>query len=311
MKNSPQEFIQEKVKEIQNEVGDRKAVVATSGGVDSTTCAVLAHKALGGGLTSIFIDDGLMREEEPQEVVKILRNQDLRVRLVKAQDSFFEALKGVRGPEEKRKVFRETFYKTLGEVVKEEGAQFLVQGTIAADVVETRGGIKTQHNVLEQIGIHPQKYGLSIIEPLKDLYKSEVREVAKALGLPKKIWNRMPFPGPGLALRVLGEVTRERVRLVRKATKIVEDELEDLKAFQAFAVLLGDKSTGVRKRKRLFGNIVVVRAVNSKDAMTAKPTRIPWRTLTKIQTTITREIPQVNRVVYDLTPKPPATIEYI
>jgi GMP synthase (glutamine-hydrolysing) len=191
-------------------------------------------------------------------------------------------------------------------------ARFLVQGTIAADVIETKGGIKTQHNILEQIGIDPEKgYGFRVIEPLKELFKHQVRDVARGLGLPEKIHQRMPFPGPGLSTRVIGEVTPERVLRVRKATKIMEEEIESLNPFQAFAVLLSDKGTGVEEGKRKFGDIIIVRSVESKDAMTAEPTEVPWEKLKRIAQRITLEIPEVARVAYEITGKPPATIEYI
>jgi GMP synthase (glutamine-hydrolysing) len=204
------------------------------------------------------------------------------------------------------------FYSVFGRAVKQSGARFLVQGTIKADIIETKGGVKTQHNILEQIGIDPHKgYGFKVIEPLKELFKDEVRKVAKAVGLPQEIYERMPFPGPGLATRVVGEVTRRRVAIVREATAIVEDEIARLKPFQAFAVLLNDRGTGVEKGKRTFGDIIIIRSVESKDAMKAEPTNVPWTILTRISRRITKEIPQVTRVVYELTPKPPATIEYI
>jgi len=187
-----------------------------------------------------------------------------------------------------------------------------VQGTIAADVKETKEGIKTQHNVLQQIGLDPGIYGLKIIEPLKELYKPQVREVARLVGLPEQISQRMPFPGPGLATRVIGEVTPERVQIVRTATRIVEEEIHPLSTiFQFLAVLLKDKATGIKEGKRLLGDIIAVRCVDSKDALTATPTKISWKILTRIQQRIIEEIPSVVKVLYDITPKPPSTIEYI
>lgn len=305
-------FIQEKFEEIKMAVESEKAISALSGGVDSSTCTVLAHRAIGDNLKVIFIDDGLMREDEPQEVSRIFSGIGIKVDIVNAQEKFFNALKGKTDPEEKRKAFRDIFYTVFGEEVLKSGARFLVQGTIAADVIETKGGVKTQHNILEQIGIDPEKgYGFKLVEPLKDLFKPEVREVARELGLPESIHQRMPFPGPGLATRVVGEVTPERVSLVRKATQIVEEEIAHLKPFQAFAVLLCDKGTGVEKGQRKFGHIIIIRSVESKDAMTAEPTKIPWEVLMQISKRITTEIPDVVRVAYEITPKPPATIEYI
>jgi len=304
-------FIEEKISQMKKNVGDKKAVVATSGGVYSVTCAFLAHKALGEKLTVIFIDDGLMREGEPGKVSEELGNLGVKVKIVNARDEFFKALKGIEDPEEKRKKFRDTFYKTLGKAVKENRASYLIQGTIAADVSETERGIKTQHNVLEQIGIDPGDYGFKVIEPLKEIYKPEVRNVARELGLPEEIYQRMPFPGPGLATRVVGEVNPQRVEMVRKANRIVEEETKELKPFQAFAVLMNDRATGTVGGKRVFGNIMVVRSVESKNAMTASVSRIPWEVLERIQQRITEEIPSVTKVLFDITPKPPSTIEYV
>lgn len=307
-----QKFIDERIKEIKENIGDGKAISALSGGVDSSACTVLAHRAVGDNLKVVFIEDGLMRENEAQDVGKIFSDLGIDVQVVDTQKYFFAALQGKTDPEEKRKAFRSQFYEVFKEEVLKSQAEFLVQGTIAADVVETRGGVKTQHNILEQIGIDSQKgYGFRVVEPLKELYKHQVREVAEELGLPPKIYQRMPFPGPGLAARVVGEVTPERVSLVRKATRIVEEELNSLNPFQAFAVLLNDRGTGLEERKRKFGNILVIRSVESKDAMTAEPTQVPWEILTKMSQRITREIPDVVRVAYEITPKPPATIEYI
>lgn len=309
----PQKFILERIEEIRNKVKLEKAINALSGGVDSSTVTLLGHRAIGDQLVTVFIDTGVMRESEPESVIKTFKDFGIHVRLLDAKDQFFRAFRGVFDPEEKRKIFRETFYNVLGKTAKEVGARFLLQGTIAADISETKRGVKTQHNILEQIGINPQKYGFQIIEPLKDLYKDDVRKVAKELGLPKEIFERMPFPGPGLATRIIGEVTPERVDIVRKAVKIVEEELSHLKPFQAFAVLLNDKATGVTGQEgiRSFGDIIAIRSVESKDAMMAEITEIPWEILKKLQKRIISEIPSVVKVLYDLTPKPPSTIEYI
>ena len=304
--------IEQRINEIKETVGSERAISALSGGVDSSACTVLAHRAIGPNLKVVFIDDGLMREKEPEQVREVFRDLGIEVDIIDTKDEFFQALKGKIDPEEKRKAFRSTFYTIFGREVLKSEAKFLVQGTIAADILETKGGIKTQHNILEQIGIDPEKgFGFKVVEPVKELFKPQVREVAKELGLPEIIYERMPFPGPGLATRIVGEVTPERVSLVRRATQIVEEEIEPLKPFQAFAVLLSDRGTGVEEGKRKFGQIVIVRSVESKDALTAEPTQVPWEVLMKISKRITGEIPEVVRVAYEITPKPPATIEYI
>lgn len=308
----PDIFIEEKVRWLKKELGNEKAFAATSGGVDSTVSAMLAHKAVGKRAIVAFLDDGLMREGEPEDVVEKLKGMGLNAKLYKVQDPFFKVLKGLADPEEKRKAFRKTFYETLTQIAKAEGAKYFIQGTIAADVVETKGGVKTQHNVLDQIGIESAKeYGFKFLEPLVELFKPEVRKVGEKLGLPMEMHQRRPFPGPGLALRVIGEVTPQRVAVVRKATKIIEEGTADLGSFQAFAVLLSDKATGVEGGKRKFGDIVVIRAVDSKDAMTAKPTKVPWDRLEAMRDRVLKELPSVVKVLYDLTGKPPSTIEYI
>lgn len=309
---NPDKFIEEKVAEIKKEVGGKTAVAAVSGGVDSSTTALLAYQALKDRLKVVFLDDGLMREGEAKSVAETLGSVGIDVKVYSVQEAFFRALKGLTDPEAKRKAFRETFYQTLARIVKELGGSYLLQGTIAADVVETVKGVKTQHNVLEQLGINPEeKYGFKVIEPLKELYKHEVRQVAKRLRLRIETVERRPFPGPGLAIRVLGEVTPEKVEVIRKATRIVEEETIGLPCFQAFAVLMNDRATGLtNKGERKYGNIIVLRIVESQDAMTAKPIRIPLKRLEKVAEKITGTIPSVVRVLYDLTSKPPATIEF-
>jgi len=304
----PDKYIEKKKDELKEIKG--RIVIAASGGVDSTVCAFLAHTVVD-DLKAVFIDDGLMREGEPEQVSSLFKERGLDITVVNAQKEFFDSLKGITDPEEKRKAFRNTFYTVLGRTLKDFKAKYMIQGTIAADIKETKGGIKTQHNVLEQIGIDPATYGLTIVEPLKDIYKHEVRAVGRALGLPEQLWDRIPFPGPGLACRVVGEVTPERTEVVRKATRIVEEELLTLKPFQTFAVLLNDKATGMIDGKRVFGNIISVRCVESKDALTASPTNVPWKKLEKLRDRILDEVPGVIKVVYDITPKPPSTIEYI
>jgi GMP synthase (glutamine-hydrolysing) len=303
-------FVENSMKDIRKIVGKSRVISACSGGVDSTVTTVLVHKAVGEKLVAVFIDDGLRREGEPEFVVKTLKNLRIKTKYIDAKAEFFAAFKEKTDAEEKRKAFRDKFYKTLGKAAKEEQIAFIAQGTIKADVIETVGGIKSQHNVLEQIGIDPQSYGYKILEPLKELFKPDVRKVARELGLPKEISERMPFPGPALSLRVLGEVTPEKVAVVRKATEIVEEETKALGTFQNFAVLHNDKATGIKKGKRVYGNIVTVRIVDSEDAVTAKARQVPYEVLMRISERITGEIPSVVRCLYDITDKPPSTIEF-
>jgi GMP synthase (glutamine-hydrolysing) len=304
------EFIENSLKEIKKTVGETRVISACSGGVDSTVTTALVHKAVGDNLIAVFIDDGLRREGEPEFVVKTLKSLGIKTKYVDAKKEFFEVFKGKTDAEEKRKAFRDKFYKTLGKAAKEEKIKFIVQGTIKADVIETVKGIKSQHNVLEQIGINPEIYGYKILEPLRELFKPDVRKVARELGLPKEVSERMPFPGPALSLRVLGEVTPERVAIVRKATEIVEEETRKLGTFQNFAVLHNDKATGIKAGKRVYGNIITVRIVESEDAVTAKARQVPYEILMRVSERITGEIPSVVRCLYDLTNKPPSTIEF-
>ena len=304
------EFIENSLKEIRETVGESRVISACSGGVDSTVTTFLVHKAVGEKLTAVFIDDGLRREGEPEFVMQTLKSLGIKARYIDAEKEFFEVFKGKTDAEEKRKAFRDKFYKTLGKVAKEEKIGFIAQGTIKADVMETVQGIKSQHNVLSQIGINPESYGYKILEPLRELFKPDVRKVARELGLPKEVSERMPFPGPALSLRVLGEVTPERVAIVRKATEIVEKETQGLGTFQNFAVLHNDKATGIKKGKRVYGEIVTVRIVESDDAVTAKAKHVPYDVLMRIAKRITEEIPSVVRCLYDLTDKPPSTIEF-
>lgn len=303
-------FVENSIKDIRKTIGDSKVISACSGGVDSTVTTALVHKAVGGKLVAVFIDDGLRREGEPEFVVRTLKTLGITTKFVDAKEEFFAVFKGKIDAEEKRKAFRDKFYKTLGKAAKQEQIDFVAQGTIKADVIETVKGIKSQHNVLEQIGINPERYGYKILEPLKELFKPEVRIVARELGLPEEISERMPFPGPALSLRVLGEVTPEKVAVVRKATEIVEEETRKLGTFQNFAVLHNDKATGIKNGIRVYGKIITVRIVDSEDAVTAKAREVPYEVLMHISKRITGEIPSVVRCLYDITDKPPSTIEF-
>lgn len=308
-----QAFIDEQVKQITEIVGDGLAVNALSGGVDSSAVTMLGHRALGDRLKTYFIDNGLMRKDEPQRVVKLFANLGVNVQLVDAQDEFFAALAGTTDPEEKREAITQTFYKRVfGRLVRESGARYLLQGTILTDVDETAAGIKRQHNVFEQIGIDPQEaFGYRIIEPLIRLRKDGVRKVAAALGLPESIYNRIPFPGPALTARVIGEATRERIALVREATAITEEELAHTGAFQYMAILHEDRVTGIKDGRREFGFQIEVRCWDSVDARTATPTRLPWETLERLAGRLLAELPSVVSVTYHIAPKPPSTMEVV
>jgi GMP synthase (glutamine-hydrolysing) len=302
-------FIEDAIKQIREQVDDKTAIIGLSGGVDSSTAAVLVHKAIGKHLVAVFVDHGFMRKNEKEEIVRTFRDKlGMNLKVIDARERFFNALKGVKDPEEKRKIIGREFIKVFEEEAEKVRAEFLVQGTIAPDWIESMGGIKSHHNVA---GL-PSGMVLKLCEPLRDLYKDEVRKVARELGLPPSISERMPFPGPGLAVRVLGEVTPEKVEIVREANAIVEEEIAKagLKPWQAFAALLEGKSVGVKGDIRDYGYTIAVRAVESVDAMTANSMEIPWKVLKKIQKRITREIPGVTRVMYDITDKPPATIEF-
>jgi GMP synthase (glutamine-hydrolysing) len=306
-------FINEKVDEIKEAVGDGVAINALSGGVDSSTVTMLGHKALGDRLKTVFIENGLMREGEAEQVAGFFKELGVKVEIVDARAEFFAALKGVIDPEEKREAITQTFYRDVfGGMVKEGGMKHLLQGTILTDVDETVAGIKRQHNVFEQLGIDPEEvFGYRIIEPLIQLRKDGVRKVGEALGLPIELFERIPFPGPALAARVIGEVTAERVGTVRKATVIVEKMLKDTGAFQYMAILHEDRVTGMRDGKRDFGQQIEIRCWDSVDARTATPTRLPFETLEGLAGEIIQEVPGIVSVTYNITAKPPSTIEAI
>ena len=365
----PEKFIHEIEPQLKSVV-EGKAVAAVSGGVDSTTAAILSYKILGNRIIPVIIDTGFLREKEAQKVKEMLKNI-LPLQVVDVSKEFISALEGLSDAEEKRKKFRKLFYDTLSEILKENDAKYLIQGTIAADWIETQGGIKTQHNVLVQLGINTEKeWGFKVVEPLADLYKDEVRELAKYLGLPKEIYVRQPFPGPGLLVRVVGKMTREKLELVRKATEVTERNLEGLNLSQYFSVIfesdghydeklsseIGCKvkvyntlATGVKGDVRAYGNIasvdckkdyedlreimqkltaynithvlvkvkdvnsegqytIGVRAIITQDFMTAEFAKIDWNLLEKIANELNYE--KIREVTYDITTKPPATIEF-
>ncbi len=306
-------FINEKVKEINGAVGDGMAINALSGGVDSSTVTMLGHRALGKRLMTVFIENGLMREGESEQVTGLFRELGVTVEVVDAREEFFAALKGITDPEEKREAITQTFYRNVfGHLVKESGAKHLLQGTNLTDVDETVAGIKRQHNVFEQLGIDPEDaFGYRIIEPLVQLRKDGVRKIGKALGLPATIFERIPFPGPALSARVIGEVTMERIETVRKATVVVERLLKGTGAFQYLAVLHEDRMTGIRDGKRDFGQQIEVRCWDSVDARTATPTRLSFEILEKVAREIILEVPGIVSVTHNIASKPPSTIEAI
>ncbi len=390
-------FITHQIQEIQSVLKNEKAIIACSGGVDSTTCAVLANRAVGRNLHCVFIDTNFMRLGEPEQVFQTLSQPPLNlpVTVIDARETFMKALQGLTDAEAKRKAFRSTFYAVLSEVARKENCRFLIQGTIRPDVLETVGGIKTQHNVLEQMKINTREaYGFKVVEPLVSLYKYHVREVAKKLGIAVESAERPPFPGPGLSVRVLGQITPEKLRVEKLATRIVEEELDGLGSQQYFPAIIDDKTqpypaageiesafagrinaaeaeitvtalksraTGIKKGQRLYGRIVLVdivdgeghclsqamegfdavqqgvverdedasrvlyrltdnvrrgrwliavRAVDTRDFVTAQVSNISWDVLKKVEGRIRAACPTVSAVYYDITPKPPSSIEF-
>jgi GMP synthase (glutamine-hydrolysing) len=308
-----EDFIDEKVEEIRSIVKDGMAINALSGGVDSSTVTMLGHRALGDRLQTVFIENGLMREGEAEKVAGLFKRLGVTVDVIDAKNEFFGALQGVTDPEEKREAITQTFYKDVfGRLVKESGAKHLLQGTILTDIDETVAGIKRQHNVFEQLGINPQEaFGYQIIEPLIQLRKDGVRMVGEALGLPAEAFDRIPFPGPALAARVIGEITPERIETVRKATVVVERLLKDTGAFQYMAILHKDRVTGMRDGLRDFGQQIEVRCWESIDARVATPTPLSFEMLEKLAGEIIRAVPGIVSVSYNIAPKPPSTIEAV
>jgi len=312
-----QKFIQDAVKELRSKIVG-KAVIGVSGGVDSTVAAVLVNRAVGENLRCVLVDTGYMRKNEIENNKALLTKLGLTILVVDAKDRFYQKLSGVTDPEQKRRIIGELFIRVFEEVAREENARFFVQGTIAPDWIESGGGLRDKIKSHHNVGGLPERIEFQIIEPLRDLYKDEVRIVGEKLNLPRQIYERQPFPGPGLAVRILGEADPESTRIVREACAIVEEEIEKAVAskdmnrpWQYFAVLLPCKTVGVHGDVRFYGSVISVRAVESLDGMSASYSKIPHAVLETISVRITNTLKdEVSRVVFDVTNKPPGTIEY-
>lgn len=305
---NPSDFIKESVEEIKKTIGDKKAIIALSGGVDSSVASVLTSQAIEDNLVAVFVDHGLLREGEAEYVEKTFKKR-LNLKSVNASFEFLNKLEGVTDPEEKRKIIGEVFINVFERVAEDIGAEYLVQGTIAPDWIESQGQIKSHHNVALPHGLV-----LEIVEPIRELYKDEVRVIGSKLGLPDEMVNRQPFPGPGLAVRVVGTLTPKKIEICRKANAIVEEEVKkeglDDTLWQYFAVLTDTKVTGVKGDIRDYGYLVVLRMVESLDAMTAHVPEIPWKVIKIMSQRITAEIPEVTHVALSVSDKPPSTIEF-
>lgn len=311
-----EETVNNLVHDIRESIGNKKAIVALSGGVDSSVASLLVHRAIGNQLTAIYIDSGLMRHDETNELRKTFEKHfHMNLKIINAKKVFLDNLKRISDPEKKRKIIGKIFIKVFEKEAKKTGAIFLVQGTIYPDVIESKGtkhskNIKSHHNV----GGLPKNMNLALVEPLRTFYKDEVRHIGKILGLPHEIIHRHPFPGPGLAIRIIGDVTEKKLKVLQKADAIVRHEVKEARLndqiWQLMVIFTGIKTTGVRGDNRAYGETIAIRAVEARDAMSANFAHLPYPLLNKISTRIVNEITEVNRVVYDITNKPPATMEW-
>lgn len=309
-------FVEGLIDDIRESLGNEKAICALSGGVDSSVAALLVHKAIGENLTCFYIDSGLMREGETDLLRELFKeNYDMRIEVIDAEEEFLKSLEGITDPEMKRKKIGETFIRIFEKEAKKIGARFLVQGTIYPDVIESRGSkhsekIKSHHNV----GGLPEDMEFTLVEPLRTFYKDEVRLIGQILGMPSSITGRQPFPGPGLAVRIIGAVNKYNLKILRQSDAIVREEIENFgltnNLWQGFAVFTGIKTTGVRGDQRVYGETIAIRAIEARDAMSADFAKLPWGLLQRISNRIVTEVPEVNRVVYDISTKPPATMEW-
>ncbi|MBQ6559914.1 MAG: glutamine-hydrolyzing GMP synthase [Erysipelotrichaceae bacterium] len=308
-KKAAEKFINDQVKAIQEQVGDKKVLLALSGGVDSSVVAALLIKAIGNNLVCVHVNHGLLRKGESEQVIEIFKkNMGANLIYVDASKTFLKELKGVADPETKRKIIGKVFIDVFAKEAKKlKGIEFLAQGTIYPDILESKG-VKAHHNV----GGMPKEFDFELVEPVKYLYKDEVRVVGDALGLPKNMVYRQPFPGPGLGVRCVGAITKDRLEALREADAIVREEIDKLKdkPWQYFCVIPDLKSTGIKDGKRYMGWAAIIRAINTRDAVTAKSYEIPYKTLYKIRDRIVKEVPGINRVLWDFSDKPVSTIEW-
>jgi GMP synthase (glutamine-hydrolysing) len=310
---NPNQFIEQKIREIHSFVGEELAINTLSGGVDSAVVTMLGHRALGERLKTFFIDTGLMRKNESNQVVSTFKELGITVQVIQAQERIFSALKDLMDPEEKRAAINHIFSREIfGKLIRESGAKFLLRGTNYTDVEEIVAGLKRQQKVLEQLGVDTHEvYDYKVIEPLIQIRKPLIRKICRTLGMPAAIHSRPPFPAPGLAARILGEITPEKVELVREANAIVEKLLSSTGAYQYMAILHSDWVTGIKKGKRYPGWQIEIRCWESKDVLTGSPFKLNHALLLELSDTITSEVPGVVSVVYNITRKPPLTIEAV